>query len=84
MTFYLSRICGDFSLKNVYSTATVESFKIVFQKYAPLPPVMQKLAETNNLVGITFSKIDSLSVKIGVGRGNCYKSQYVIELTHLI
>ena len=77
-----SRICGDFSLKTVYSTITGESFKIGFQKYGPPPPGKQKLAETNNLTGITFSKIDSLSVKIGVGRENCYKSQYVTELAH--
>ena len=77
-------ICGDFSLKNVYSTVTGECFKIGFEKYAPLPPGRQKLAEINNLAGITFSKINSLSVKIGVGRGNFYKSQYVIELAHLI
>ena len=77
-------MCGDFSLKTVSSTITGESFKIGFQKYAPPPPGRQKLAEADNLAGITFLKIDSLSVKIGVGRENCYKSQYVIELAHLI
>ena len=80
----LSRICGDFSLKTVYSTIIGESFKIGFQKYATPPPGRQKLGEINNLTGITFSKIVSLSVKIGVGIENCYKSQYVIELAHLI
>ena len=80
----LSRICGDFSLKTVYSTIIGESFKIGFQKYASPPAGRQKFGETNNLAGITFSKIDSCSVKIGVGRENCYKSQYVIELAHLI
>ena len=76
----LSTICGDFTLKTVYSTIIGESFEIDFQKYAPCPPGRQKLGETNNLAGFTFSKIDSLSVKIGVGREDCYKSQYVIEL----
>ena len=80
----LSRICGDFSLKTVYSTIIGESFKIGFQKYAPPSPGRQKLGENNNLAGITFSKIDSLTVKIGVERENCYKSRYVIELAHLI
>ena len=80
----LSRICGGFSLKTVYSTIIGESFKIGFQKYASPPAGRQKFKETNNLAGITFSKIDSCSVKIGVGRENCYKSQYVIELAHLI
>ena len=87
LTFYrhfgvlsLSTICGDFTLKTVYSTIIGESFKIDFQKYAPRPPGRQKLGETNNLASFTFSKIDSLSVKIGVGREDCYKSQYVIEL----
>ena len=74
----LFRICGDFSLKTVYSTIIGESFKIVFQKYAPPSPGRQKLGENNNLAGITFSKIDSLSVKIEVGRENCYKSRCVI------
>ena len=80
----LSRIRGDFSLKTVYSIIIGESFKIGFQKYGHPPPGRQKLAETSNLAGITFSKIDSLSVKIGVGRENCYKSQYETELAHLI
>ena len=80
----LSRICGDFSLKIVYSTIIEENFKIAFQKYAPPPPGWQKLAETNNLADITFSKSDSIMVKIGDGRENCYKSQYVIEPTDLI
>ena len=80
----LSRICGGFSLKTVYSTIIGESFKIGFQKYAPPPPGRQKLVKTNNLAGITFSKIDSLSIKIGVEREKCYKSQYIIELSHLI
>ena len=34
----LSTICGDFTLKTVYSTIIGESFKIDFQKYAPCPP----------------------------------------------
>ena len=81
---FLFRICGDFSLKTVYSTIIRESFELGFQKYAPTPPGRQKLGETNNPAGIAFSKKDSLSVKIGVGTENCYKSQYVIELSNLI
>ena len=80
----LSSICGDFSFKTTYAIIIGESFKIVFQKYAPPPPGRQKLGETNNLAGITLSKIDSLSIKIEVGRENCYKSQYVIKLAYLI
>ena len=53
----LSRICGDFSLRTVSSTIIGESFKIGFQKYAPLPPGRQKLGETNNVADITFSKL---------------------------
>ena len=68
----LSRICGDFSLSKLYILSIIgESFKIGFQKYASPPAGRQKLGETNNLAGITFSKIDSLSVKTGVGRENC-------------
>ena len=80
----LSRICDGFSLKTVYFTIIGEILKTDFQKYAPPLPGRQKLVETNNLAGITFSKIDSLSVKIGVARENCYKFQYVIQLPHLI
>ena len=80
----LSRICGEISLKTVHSTIIEENLKIGFQKYAPPSHGRQKLGENNNLAGITFSKIDSLSVKIGVGRESCYKSRYVIELAHLI
>ena len=80
----LSRICDDFSLETVYSTVIGESLKTGFEKYAPPPPGRQKSGETINLAGITFSKIDSLSVMIGVGRENCHKSQHVIELAHLI
>ena len=80
----LFRICGDFSLKTAYFTIIRESFELGFQKYAPIPPGRQKLGETNNPAGITFSKKDSLSVKVRVGTENCYKSQYVIELADLI
>ena len=52
----LFRICGDFSLKTVYSTIIGESFKIGFQKYRPSSQGRQKLGETNNLADITILK----------------------------
>ena len=75
-----SRICGDFFLKNVYSTITGKSFIFGFQKYAPPPPGRQKLAETNNFACITFSKIYSLSVKNRVGKKNCRARTFNLEI----
>ena len=85
MAFYLSPESEVIFLSKMFILPLLGKVsKLVFKIYAPLPPGRQKLVETNNLAGITYSKIDSLSVKIGVGRGNCYKSQYVTELAHLI
>ena len=79
----LSRICGEFS-----QNCTFYYYRGIFQnrvsKICTPFSWQAEIRGNSNLARITFSKIDSLSVKIGVGRENCYKSRYVIELAHLI
>ena len=79
----LFRICGEFS-----QNCTFYYYRGIFQnRVSKICTPFSRQAEirgNSNLARITFSKIDSLSVKIEVGRENCYKSRYVIELAHLI
>ena len=85
LTFYLSPESVVIFLSKLSILSLLGKIsKLVFKNMHPLLQGRQKLGKANNLAGITFSKIDSLSVKIGVERENCYKSQYVIKLAHLI
>ena len=84
LAFYLSPESVVNFLSKLYILPLLRKVSKLVFKTIHLSSGQAKLGETNNFAGITFSKIDSLSVKIEAGRENCYKFQYVIELAHLV